>query len=70
MKLRSRAGFMVLAAGVCLASFAGCRTAVRTVPPPVPASREAAGTPAPARTVLARLGYSVQVGAFAVYDNV
>lgn len=69
---RSRAQLAVLAAGVCLASLAGCRTDVRTVPSPAPAAPsapEAAGTRAPARTALARLGYSVQVGAFAVYDN-
>jgi len=72
--LRSRAGFAVLAAGVCLASFAGCRAGVRTVPPPAaPAAglageipeRPTASTDAP----LARMGYTIQVGAFAVLDN-
>ncbi len=66
--LRSRAWPAVLAAGVFSAFFAGCRSggfkAPETAPPAV-----AQPAPAPAKTALARLGYSVQVGAFAVYDN-
>ncbi|MBP1660954.1 MAG: peptidoglycan-binding lipoprotein, partial [Candidatus Aminicenantes bacterium] len=68
----SRAKEVFFAVLVAMTLLAGCRTAVRTVPPPVPAAPsapEAAGAPAPAGTALAPLGYSIQVGAFAVYDN-
>jgi len=68
----SRAKEVFFAVLVAMTLLAGCRTAVRTVPPPVPAAPsapEAAGTPAPAGTALAPLGYTIQVGAFAVYDN-
>lgn len=69
----------VLAAGAALAAAAvlacGCRADVRAVPPEAPPSPAApAGaappaSPAPAERPLARMGYTVQVGAFAVLDN-
>ena len=65
----------VVAVAVASALFAGC-TAVRTVPPPAAPAADFAGeiperptasvsTDAP----LARMGYTIQVGAFAVLDN-
>jgi cell wall-associated NlpC family hydrolase len=54
---------------------AGCRSGVRSVPPPAVAGPTAAGPPLPAagpvlsETPLAHMGYTVQVGAFAVLDN-
>lgn len=69
----------VFTAGAALAAAAvlacGCRAGVRTVPPPAPPSPAApAGAgppvlPAPAEGPLDRMGYTVQVGAFAVLDN-
>ena len=70
---RARTAFTALAVAVALS--AGCRAGIRTGPPSAaaagadraaPASTDAA---APAEAPLARLGFSVQVGAFAVYDN-
>lgn len=58
-----------------LAVSAGCRTHARTVPPPAPdagpALEEAArpAPPGPSSAALARMGYTIQVGAFAVLDN-
>ena len=72
---RTAAGVAVLA--FVLASFAGCRTGARTVPPPPPA-RPAAGAveipavpaaPASVGANLVRMGFTVQVGAFSVVDN-
>ncbi len=74
---RKRGGAM--AAVVALTWLSGCRTATRITPPraPVPA----APTPAlvepaavssastPEGAALARMGYTIQVGAFAVLDN-
>jgi cell division septation protein DedD len=73
--VRIKIAVAALAAAVALS--AGCRTGVRAVPSsaPVPATgtgEAAPGSPAaaaPAEAPLAHLGYSVQVGAFAVYDN-
>ena len=71
--IRTRAVVAALAVGVALLS--GCRTGVRTVPPeaPPPAALPAAAappaSPVPAEGPLARMGYTVQVGAFAVLDN-
>jgi len=67
---RARTAFAALAVAAIL--FAGCRAGVRAVPPSVPADTAAPASPispAQAGTQLARLGFSVQVGAFAVYDN-
>jgi hypothetical protein len=64
---RARTAFAALAVAVALS--AGCRAGVRTAPPSAPAPATGAGEAAPAEAPLARLGYSVQVGAFAVYDN-
>lgn len=66
--VRTRIAAAALAAALVLS--AGCRTGVRTAPPSPPEA--APGSPAAASSAeapLARLGYSVQVGAFAVYDN-
>lgn len=60
--LRVLAAFLALAVA---ALFAGCRTEVRAVPPAAPAALPAT---APGET-LARMGYTIQVGAFAVLDN-
>ncbi len=75
-RLRKSGGLMVLA--VALSWYSGCRTGARTVPPHAPAAPPAAaadeihGQPAasaqPSET-LARMGYTIQVGAFAVLDN-
>jgi hypothetical protein len=59
---------------VALALLAGCRTAVRTAPPepsiPVyPPAPRLEPEPPPEATTLARLGYTVQVGAFAIARN-
>lgn len=62
----SKTGSAVSAAAVILFLLAGCRARVRTAPPPAPAAPPETVAAGPA---LARLGYSVQVGAFAVYDN-
>lgn len=70
-----RVKIAVAALAVAVALYAGCRAGVRTGPPSAPiagtgdAARGSAGAAAPAEAPLARLGYSVQVGAFAVYDN-
>ncbi len=63
---RTTAGVAALA--VVLASFAGCRTGARTVPPPSPA-HPAPASAASAGANLTRLGYTVQVGAFSVVGN-
>ncbi len=58
-----------------LALLAGCRTHPRVSPSPSPEARpafEEPGRPAPSgppEAPLARMGYTVQVGAFAVLDN-
>ena len=65
----------VIALAVALAWSSGCRTGVRTVPPPAPVAPSAAEipglppAPAPADAALARMGFTIQVGAFAVLDN-
>lgn len=65
---------VIMAFSVASALFAGCRAGVRTVPPQAApaaglageiAERPTASTEAP----LARMGYTIQVGAFAVLDN-
>ena len=70
---RAKAAFSAVAIAVSL--LAGCRTAARTAPPPVPnpaAPSPAVAEPADrtaAEATLARMGYTIQVGAFAVLDN-
>lgn len=72
---RARTAFAALAVAVALS--AGCRTGVRAVPSSARAPAAGVGeaapgssaAAAPAEAPLARLGHSVQVGAFAVYDN-
>ena len=65
----------VAALAVATVLSAGCRAGARTVPPSAPAAGADGAAPgslataAQSATPLARLGYSVQVGAFAVYDN-
>ncbi len=74
-RLRKSGGVVVMA--VALSWYYGCRTDARTVPPPSPASLparaavETSALPAkaPAGETLARMGYTIQVGAFAVLDN-
>jgi cell wall-associated NlpC family hydrolase len=60
-------------AAVAIATFllAGCRTAVRTapIPPSIPPPPPPAVAPALEATTLAHLGFTVQVGAFAVPAN-
>lgn len=59
-----------LAAALALSS--GCRTQARTVPPPSPnvaASPVRPVTPGSPGEPLARMGYTIQVGAFSVLDN-
>lgn len=73
----SRKNAALLALAVAAALAAGCRsggpTAPRTAPPaaaqPVAEPGAPAARPGGEEGTLARLGYSVQVGAFAVYDN-
>jgi len=70
---REKAALLVFA--VVVGPFSGCRTGVRTVPSPAPtapADVETAGRPAsptPVNATLARMGYTVQVGAFSIADN-
>ncbi len=70
---RTKAGFGAFA--VVLALFCGCRAEVRTVPPASPAAPAAIepavspASPASANATLTRMGYTVQVGAFAVEEN-
>jgi cell wall-associated NlpC family hydrolase len=62
----------VVAFAVAVVLSAGCRGTVRAVPPGAPSAPAAVAppvAPASADATLARLGYSVQVGAFTVYDN-
>ncbi|MGZ5498372.1 MAG: NlpC/P60 family protein [Candidatus Aminicenantales bacterium] len=74
-RLRKSGGVVVMA--VALSWYYGCRTDARTVPPPSSASlpaTAAVGTSAlpakaPAGAILAPMGYTIQVGAFAVLDN-
>jgi cell wall-associated NlpC family hydrolase len=66
---RLAAGLMALAAGAAFSS--GCRTRAKAVPPRSPAL-EAPFRPAhpgSARAPLAHMGYTIQVGAFAVIEN-
>ncbi|MGE5740830.1 MAG: C40 family peptidase [Candidatus Aminicenantes bacterium RBG_16_66_30] len=76
--LGRRGGAAVLV--IALSWSPGCRTGVRTAPRPAPAVPAAIGSPAvepPAtraaqatdNAALARMGYTVQVGAFSVLDN-
>ena len=58
---RARVGLVVFA--VVFSWFSGCRAGVQTVPPPAPAA------PPEADANVKRLGYTVQVGAFAILDN-
>jgi cell wall-associated NlpC family hydrolase len=63
-------GSLAVSAGA-MVSGAGCRARVGTVPPPAPAL-EAPGRPArpgSAGAPLAHMGYTIQVGAFAVIEN-
>jgi len=67
---------VVMAVAVASALFTGCRTAVRTVPPPAAPAAGLAGETLERPTAsastdapLARMGYTIQVGAFAVLDN-
>jgi len=68
---RTVLGFLLPALVLC----PGCRTGVRTRPEPAPASPAAVQAPRPAAPEavpsgsLARMGYTIQVGAFAVLDN-
>jgi gamma-D-glutamyl-L-lysine dipeptidyl-peptidase len=70
-KARCYVGFLAVA----LVGLVGCRAGVRTVPPPgsparpVPEAVAPAPVPSPISTAVTRLGYSVQVGAFAVEAN-
>jgi cell wall-associated NlpC family hydrolase len=77
-RLRRRYGVLGLA--VVLTWLSGCRTGARTVPSPAPATPAAPAlaavnppdqppASAPADAALARMGYTIQVGAFAVLDN-
>jgi cell wall-associated NlpC family hydrolase len=75
MNRRRNRGVVIILA-IALSWLPGCRTAARTVPPPASAIPQAveAAEPAPAVTAptsaaLARMGYTIQVGAFAVLDN-
>ena len=67
---------VVVASGIFV--LAGCRTAVRRIPPPEtfppvyppsPADAPPAGRPEAPEAGLARMGYTIQAGAFAVLDN-
>jgi gamma-D-glutamyl-L-lysine dipeptidyl-peptidase len=64
---------IVIAAGLSIIS--GCRTAIRTTPPPGTPPSVYPPAPPPAapavleKTTLAHLGFTVQVGAFAVPEN-
>jgi len=73
---RPKADIVILA--LALFWLPGCGTHARTVPPPVspapttPAAVEPPARPATSATAdaaLARMGYTIQVGAFAVLDN-
>lgn len=73
-RLRIWIGLTAMAAAVALSS--GCRAGVRAVPrsprPAPAAATEAAAPPVPpssATAAIARMGYTIQVGAFAVLDN-
>ena len=68
---RNKALLAAIVIAVALSVIAGCRTHARTVPPPAPAAEIAARPPAPAsaEVPLGRMGYTIQVGAFAVLDN-
>lgn len=72
---RFRVKARLIPAAVALALIAGCRTGARTVPPAAPgaaavvAGDGTAARPAETEAPLARMGYTVQVGAFAVLDN-
>lgn len=59
------------AVAIAAALLAGCRSAVRTapIPPAIPPPAPAAVAPPQEATTLERLGYTVQVGAFAVPEN-
>lgn len=71
----SKTGSAVSAAAVILFLLAGCRARIRTAPPPAPAAPPETVSPGrpfpplPAGPALARLGYTVQAGAFAVEAN-
>ena len=68
---RTALSFLLPALVLCL----GCRTDVKTRPEPAPAAPAALEAPRPAAAeaapsgALARMGYTIQVGAFAVLDN-
>ncbi|MEN6559519.1 MAG: NlpC/P60 family protein [Acidobacteriota bacterium] len=71
---RKKAAIIVF--GLTSALLAGCRTGARTVPAappaqtvPSPAAPEPAVRPEAPEAGLARMGYTVQVGAFALLDN-
>lgn len=70
---RASSGIVILA--LALFWLQGCRTHVRTVPPPAQLGPSTAGpsvrptASAPADAALARMGFTIQVGAFAVLDN-
>jgi hypothetical protein len=72
--IRPRNAACLIAIALVLSLLAGCRTAVRSAPPapPIPVYPPAPHLepePPPEATTLARLGYTVQVGAFAVPGN-
>jgi hypothetical protein len=73
---RSRNKVPLVSVALILSLLAGCRTAVRTVPPQGPPppgpTQPVAGPGGPTAApdaVLAHMGYTVQVGAFTVLDN-
>jgi cell wall-associated NlpC family hydrolase/photosystem II stability/assembly factor-like uncharacterized protein len=73
--MRNRARIAFLVAAIALSGLVACRAAARTVPTPpspapkIPAAPAAAAPPAAASANVTRLGYTVQVGAFAVEEN-
>jgi cell wall-associated NlpC family hydrolase len=70
---RPRNKARLVSIALALSLLAACRTAVRTGPPPpgptMPAPALPAVAPVQESTTLAHLGYTVQVGAFAVPEN-
>lgn len=74
MRTRPRAGIGLVLVTVLTAGLAGCRPEVRIAPPPAPPPAAPADAPGHAPEAapgagVPRMGYTVQVGAFAVPDN-
>lgn len=72
MKARPRVGAGPVLVMAFVAGLAGCRSEVRTAPPPAPPSTAPAPAPAAGQApgaAVTRMGYTVQVGAFSVPDN-